>query len=39
MAPAVETFQACFLDHLQEEQRSSLAVKAREAAAAPTLAW
>ncbi|GAB4814860.1 hypothetical protein N2152v2_001906 [Parachlorella kessleri] len=39
MAAAVDTFHSCFLDVLQAEARSNLAAKAREAAAAPTLAW
>eukprot|EP00887_Chlorella_sp_A99_P003610 scaffold7.g3610.t1 len=38
MAEAVATFRACFLDALAAESRAGLAAKAREAAAAPTLA-
>lgn len=39
MAGAVGTFRRCFLEGLQAETKASLAAKAREVAAAPTLAW
>jgi DNA primase small subunit len=39
MAAAVGTFHSCFLDALQVDSRSAVAAKARDAAAAPTLAW
>lgn len=39
MEAAVETFRSCFLDALQGEAKEGLAAKAREVAAAPTLAW
>ena len=39
MEVAVETFRNCFLDALQTEAKERLVAKAREAAAAPTLAW
>lgn len=39
MAVAVGTFHSCFLNSLQAEGKASLAAKAREAAATPTLAW
>ncbi len=39
MRLAVETFRGCFLDALQQEVKGGLAERAREAAAAPTLAW
>jgi hypothetical protein len=39
MAGAVALFRSCFLDGLQEQQRSSAAEHARQAAAQPSLAW
>ena len=39
LAAAVETFRACFLDALAAADRQALAARARESAAAPTLAW
>lgn len=39
MSQAVDTFRACFLDALQADVKAGLAEKARQAAAAPTLAW
>ncbi len=39
LAGAVATFRACFLDALAAADRQALAAKARESAAAPTLAW
>ena len=39
MEGAVETFRNCFLDALQAEAKEGLVAKAREVAAAPTLAW
>lgn len=39
MEAAVDTLRACFLDALQAEAKEGLAAKAREVAAAPTLAW
>jgi DNA primase small subunit len=39
MEKAVETFRTCFLDGLQTESKDNLTAKAREVAAAPTMAW
>lgn len=39
MAPAVEVFRRCFLDGLALAAKETLAAKARDAAAAPSLAW
>ncbi|KAL6784278.1 POLA4 [Auxenochlorella protothecoides x Auxenochlorella symbiontica] len=39
LVPAIQTFRACFLDGLQGACRESLAARARESAAQPTLVW
>ncbi|KAL4539481.1 hypothetical protein Ndes2437B_g02147 [Nannochloris sp. 'desiccata'] len=39
METAVQTFRTCFLDALQNDAKDGLAAKAREVAAAPTMAW